>query len=125
MAKVLFFKPTSPTGSTIRSRLGVEQDPMNSGGRWRPARARYCRKRASTRRTVIGVGVSAQMWNTLPVDKNGKPLTPMLSWLDLRSVRQADRVLSGEMPAFIFKHTAIFRLPRIAFQDLMVEGRAS
>jgi xylulokinase len=54
---------------------------------------------------VIGVGVSAQMWNTLPVDEKGKPLTPMLSWLDLRSVRQADRVLSGETPAFIYKHT--------------------
>jgi xylulokinase len=54
---------------------------------------------------VIGVGVSAQMWNTLPVDEAGKPLTPMLSWLDLRSVRQADRLMSGDMPSFLFKHT--------------------
>jgi xylulokinase len=54
---------------------------------------------------VIGVGVSAQMWNTLPVDEKGKPLTAMLSWLDLRSVHQADRVLTGDTPAFIFKHT--------------------
>ena len=54
---------------------------------------------------VIGVGVSAQMWNTLPVDETGKPLTPMLSWLDLRSVRQADRLMKGDMPSFLFKNT--------------------
>jgi len=54
---------------------------------------------------ILGVGVSAQMWNTLPVDEAGRPLTPMLSWLDLRSVRQADRILSSDMPSFIFKHT--------------------
>jgi xylulokinase len=54
---------------------------------------------------ILGVGVSAQMWNTLPVDGKGRPLTPMLSWLDLRSIRQAEHVTSGEMPAFLFKHT--------------------
>jgi len=54
---------------------------------------------------IAGVGVSAQMWNTLPVDEHGKPLTPMLSWLDLRSIKQADRVTSGNMPAFLYKHT--------------------
>jgi xylulokinase len=54
---------------------------------------------------IAGVGVSAQMWNTLPVDEKGNPLTPMMSWLDLRSVKQADRVVSGDNPAFLFKHT--------------------
>jgi xylulokinase len=29
----------------------------------------------------------------------------MLSWLDLRSVAQADRLLEGEMPAFLYRHT--------------------
>ena len=54
---------------------------------------------------IIGVGVSAQMWNTLPVDEKGQPLTPMLSWLDLRSVRQADRLYAGDMPKFLFDNT--------------------
>ncbi len=54
---------------------------------------------------ILGVGVSAQMWNTLPVDEKGTPLTPMLSWLDLRSIKQADRVTSDDMPAFLFEHT--------------------
>lgn len=56
-------------------------------------------------KAIMGVGISAQMWNTLPVDEKGLPLTPMLSWLDLRSVKQADRINTGDMPAFIYKHT--------------------
>jgi xylulokinase len=54
---------------------------------------------------ILGVGISAQMFNSLPVDEHGTPLMNMLSWLDLRSVSQADRILSGESPAFLFKHT--------------------
>ena len=54
---------------------------------------------------IIGVGVSAQMWNTLPVDEKGRPLTPMLSWLDLRSVKQADRLSAGDMPKFLYENT--------------------
>src|ERR1035437_10104809 len=45
------------------------------------------------------------MWNTLPVDEKGRPLTPMLSWLDLRSVKQADRLSVGDMPKFLFDNT--------------------
>lgn len=54
---------------------------------------------------ILGVGISAQMFNLLPVDQNGRPLTPMLSWLDVRSTRQADRILSGDLPRLLFEHT--------------------
>jgi len=54
---------------------------------------------------ILGVGISAQMFNTLPVDENCQPLTPMLSWLDARAVKQADEVLSGDTPDFLFRHT--------------------
>ena len=54
---------------------------------------------------LLGVGISAQMFNLLPVDEACRPVTPMLSWLDLRSTAQADRVLSGDTPAFLFEHT--------------------
>jgi xylulokinase len=54
---------------------------------------------------ILGVGISAQMFNTLPVDEHCRPLTPMLSWLDVRSVRQADRLMEGDTPALLFKHT--------------------
>ncbi len=54
---------------------------------------------------IMGVGVSAQMFNLLPVDESCRPLTPLMSWLDMRSIRQADRVLSGETPDFLFEHT--------------------
>jgi len=54
---------------------------------------------------IMGVGVSAQMWNTLPVDDMEKPLMPMISWLDLRSVKQADQVVKGKLSGFIYKYT--------------------
>jgi xylulokinase len=54
---------------------------------------------------ILGVGISAQMFNALPVDEHVCPVTPMLSWLDLRSVRQADRLMEGDTPAFLFHHT--------------------
>jgi xylulokinase len=54
---------------------------------------------------ILGVGISAQMFNLLPVDENIKPLTPMLSWLDVRSVPQADRILSNDTPEFLFQKT--------------------
>jgi xylulokinase len=83
----------------------VEQDPDEL---WRAVAAttrQVLQEAGIDPADVIGVGVSAQMWNTLPVDSAGKPLTPMLSWLDLRSVKQADRILSGSLPELIFKHT--------------------
>ncbi len=83
----------------------VEQDPDEL---WRVVAAtsrQVIRESGVNPADILGVGVSAQMWNTLPVDESGRPLTRMLSWLDLRSIRQADRVTSGDMPAFLFKHT--------------------
>lgn len=57
---------------------------------------------------ILGVGISAQMFNALPVDEHCRPLTPMLSWLDLRSIRQADRLLKGDLPDFLFHNTGNF-----------------
>ena len=54
---------------------------------------------------ILGVGISAQMFNLLPVDEDCRPLTPMLSWLDMRSIAQADRVLSGDTPELLFQQT--------------------
>jgi len=54
---------------------------------------------------ILGVGISAQMFNLLPVDEHGEPLMDMISWLDVRSVTQADHILSGDTPQFIFRHT--------------------
>ncbi|RKX83188.1 MAG: hypothetical protein DRP57_08425, partial [Spirochaetes bacterium] len=41
---------------------------------------------------IAGIGITAQMFNLLPVDERGKPLMHMISWLDERSVREADRI---------------------------------
>jgi len=83
----------------------AEQDPEEL---WRAVAAttkQVIAKAGINPREILGVGISAQMFNLLPVDENGKPVTPMLSWLDVRSVPQADRVLSGDMPDFLFQKT--------------------
>lgn len=54
---------------------------------------------------VMGLCVSAQMLNILPVDERGRPLTRMLSWLDTRSVGQADRVIEAVGRDFFFEQT--------------------
>lgn len=41
---------------------------------------------------ILAVGISAQMFNLLPVDEQVRPVMPMISWLDVRSVEQADRI---------------------------------
>jgi xylulokinase len=40
-------------------------------------------------RTIVGVGATAQMFNLVPVDVNGRALIPMISWLDLRAAPDA------------------------------------
>jgi len=54
---------------------------------------------------ILGVGISAQMFNLLPVDEYGSPVSPMLSWLDMRSIHQADRLLNAETQDFLFHKT--------------------
>ena len=39
---------------------------------------------------VEGIGVTAQMFNLQPVDRDGVPLIPMISWLDARAARTAE-----------------------------------
>ncbi|GAA0444056.1 xylulokinase [Acrocarpospora corrugata] len=46
---------------------------------------------------IGGVSVTAQMFNLVPVDPAGRPLLPMLSWLDQRSAGEA-AALAARMP---------------------------
>ncbi len=57
---------------------------------------------------IIGMGVSAQMFNLLPVDEHCTPLSPMISWLDVRSIEQAEGMKKGDMLEFLFQHTGNF-----------------
>jgi len=57
---------------------------------------------------IIDMGVSAQMFNILPVDEHCTPLCPMISWLDVRSIEQAERLTKDDMPEFLFQHTGNF-----------------
>ncbi len=45
-------------------------------------------------RAIDGIGLTAQMFNLAPVDAAGRSTAPMLSWLDQRSVREADAIVA-------------------------------
>jgi xylulokinase len=70
--------------------------------------------------SIEGIGVTAQMFNLQAVDRKGRPLLPMISWLDLRATPQA-RALADRMPtADQFRHlgslvTAKDIIPKIAW----------
>jgi len=83
----------------------VEQDPDELWLTVAETTKRVLAASAIDPEEILGVGISAQMFNLLPVDQSGNPLTRMLSWLDVRSVSQADRLLNGDMPGFLYEHT--------------------
>ncbi|NOY10457.1 MAG: hypothetical protein GXP33_16610, partial [Spirochaetes bacterium] len=55
---------------------------------------------------IIGFGITAQMFNLLPVDEKGKPLMNMISWLDERSIDEADKLTDADERAFFYDHSA-------------------
>ena len=83
----------------------AEQDPQELWQTVAATTRQVIDKAGIDPREILGVGISAQMFNLLPVDEYCKPVTPMISWLDVRSVHQADRVLKGDLPAFLFRKT--------------------
>ncbi len=54
---------------------------------------------------ILGIGISAQMFNLLPVDEKGKPLPRMISWLDTRSIAFADEIENSGMGNLIYRYT--------------------
>ena len=83
----------------------VEQDPEALWEAVAETTRQVLRESGVDPAQVLGVGISAQMFNLLPVDGAGRPLMPMLSWLDARSTAQADRLLRGDLPQLIYRHT--------------------
>jgi xylulokinase len=73
----------------------AEQDPEA----WWHAMAEATRSildaRPVHRDAIVGLGVSAQMCGTIPVDANGTPLHRCLLWLDTRSAAIARRITAG------------------------------
>jgi len=52
---------------------------------------------------IDGIGVTGQMFNLLPIDGTGRPLAPMISWLDLRAIPQARALASRYPPSEQFR----------------------
>ena len=71
---------------------------------------------------VAAVAVTAQMFSVVPVDRDGRPLRPMLSWLDQRSSVEAARIRSTAGPDDGYERfdavlTAKDIVPRIAWLE--------
>jgi sugar (pentulose or hexulose) kinase len=45
------------------------------------------------------------MFKLLPVDEHGQALTPMISWLDVRSTAQADRLEDADLATLLYQQT--------------------
>jgi sugar (pentulose or hexulose) kinase len=61
-------------------------------------------RRSAATAVIEGISVTAQMFNLVAVDEHGRPLVPMISWLDQRAHADA-KALAKVMPASAqFKH---------------------
>jgi xylulokinase len=101
----VLFSDYIPYGISYPNPEWVEQDPDELWDAVAASTRKVIHDSGIDAQEVAGVGISAQMWNTLPVDEHGVPLMPMMSWLDLRSVEQADRVGQGKMAELIYQNT--------------------
>jgi xylulokinase len=70
----------------------VEQDPDALIGSVLRGSRRVVEQSGIAADGVEAVSVTGQMFNALAVDATGQAITPMLSWLDVRSVPQADEI---------------------------------
>ncbi len=95
----------SPYGISYPQSEWVEQDPDELWQTVAATTKQVIQEGGIDPAEILGVGISAQMWNTLPVDEKGKPLMPMMSWLDLRSVKQANTLAEGDLPKFFYENT--------------------
>jgi gluconokinase len=55
--------------------------------------------------TLLGVACSSAMHSLIAVDNNGKPLTNVITWADLRSSAQADKLKHSEAGKRIYQRT--------------------
>ncbi len=55
--------------------------------------------------SVLCISFSAAMHSIMAVDKNGKPLTPLLTWADIRSNQYATRLKDTSMGQQIYEQT--------------------
>lgn len=56
-----------------------------------------------TGNSPIAISLSSAMHSVIPVDKNGAPLAPMITWADSRSEDIAERIKRSEQGANIYK----------------------
>jgi xylulokinase len=74
---------------------GVEQDPDDWWGAVVRGTRRVLAETGVDPGRVVAVGCSAQWSGTVPVDRDGRPLTRALIWMDSRGAEQVRRITGG------------------------------
>ena len=67
---------------------------------------RECVNKSGTgRNSLSGIGISCHMHSFLLVDKEGKPLTPMMPWADNRAMKEADYIAKNYDVSDLYSRT--------------------
>lgn len=83
----------------------VFQDPQVLWGAIAKTTRSVIEKEGIEAEQIACVAVTAQMFNMLPVNQKMNPIMPMISWLDRRTVEQAEWIINTGKQKKIFDHT--------------------
>jgi gluconokinase len=63
--------------------------------------------RRDRRSDVAGICLGTQMQTLLAIDRHGRPITPLLTYADLRAAPQAERLAASERSASLYERTGV------------------
>ncbi|HMF31920.1 MAG TPA: FGGY-family carbohydrate kinase, partial [Candidatus Lokiarchaeia archaeon] len=92
---------TSQEYSVDYPQLGwAEQDPTRLANAITASTKELLERNSDAREKINGLTFTSQMSNVLPLDENGNPLGPIMTWLDTRSAEIAEKVINSGWPKF-------------------------
>lgn len=86
---------TEPVGLSLLPGGGAEQDPHEWWGAVRKTAARLLDRGLAPRSEIVAMGCTAQWSGTVPVDRNGSPLSNAIIWMDSRGAADVRRLTGG------------------------------
>src|SRR5271157_2873038 len=90
---------TSQEYSVDYPQLGwAEQDPTRLADAITASTKELIEKNPDTQDKIKGLTFTSQMSNVLPLDENGNPLRPIMTWLDTRAAEISGKLISKGWP---------------------------
>lgn len=83
----------------------AEQNPDTILNAFIESISNVIQKKGVNSKSIVGIGMSTAMHSLIAIDKNGKPLTQMITWADNRSVRQTQKLIQELNGHEIYKRT--------------------